>query len=845
MRLITDEEQISKQAFNVTAYQNLTKKLKGTDARINELHIFATNALARTVNNQYNLRAVSLDNVRGKLFPSLETPLTDIYLKSVLRKEIQRTGLNEKLLDRLPEFIQTCRVFAEFELTSITPGSDQSDKVEIIQLVNFLLSKEVFTEYRRRLNQLTKEEISSLLCGHTQLETIYVYEIEYLNYFRLKFFHWLSEKGIKIEFTIPYDQRYPRTFSFWDKVYSVVGRQKIRRSQKEETMPLNGDRGSKFVAFNENIPGVYYDAANVEITEFYTPDDFQKYFNMHSDQFLAIESDEVERLVFFDKKGLYDDEFGKFIYFLHQCKRQDDDIELTYHIFTELLTSGWVQTSSATGEKALSLLIELQEYMQGTENFQSIIDRLQLLQDLELVSKSLDRENMKDVHSNHMKRYMLNPFRTFSYIHPDRHDITITQLVDLAHELKRICHYVLLMENESVNVNEYMERWLEVLKKAGDNENKSAWRKVFSHRFPAEWNFGMQELFDIIFLSANQQHGSQNNIPSEGLLLDYILNDQVLKPLHLTNLTFTNFPVSHHTDLSIFFTYTELKEIVKINFPEDAHMQSTLFHSLWIDYEVKKQFETLGVYRIYSLLNGFTGKIIFSWIKDLHTDGIKNVYLDILADLYQGGIISVYQHDEESVVPAESFMTANDEEKSSISRNLKGKIPDLFWLDHDFCSKKFYLTCIVERHPVYHSDFHQQFVFSKIGKLFSQLMHEREEFRELIYPLFPHWTYTKKENLIDMEYKVTLRNYKHFENISYPKEMKSIQILRSVYRENRRTKARNQFRSNNNSNENELIKQFQSNTGMYDVKAEPGNHCKMCPHLASCNEGMYSIESIT
>ena len=473
--------------------------------------------------------------------------------------------------------------------------------------------------------------------------------------------------------------------------------------------------------------------------------------------------------------------------------------------------------------------------MSGTETIYEIKDRLLLLTEFEQLSRSFDRENAEDVGRNRMKRYMLNPFRAFAFLNQDRYEVTIHQLIELVEKLEQTLKYFLIEENETINVNEYFSRWKSYLEQHINGEGISFWIEVINTRYPEDWNFAIEELLQLIYLEVSSVSDEKQTIRSMDSVLEIILEEST-PSLHITNITQMNFPEKYRTSISEFFDYTEIKECIQENIEERAEY----LYFLYVDFTVAHSFEQLSIYQLYQILSQFTGDITLSLIKNLDKHSFRNIHFDILADLYCNGEIIAYEAPSNEWQPEKENSTLS---KPFSVEKIAGKIPDLYWLDHDFCSKKFFLTTFIEQQPVYHHEFHQRFIFSKIGKLFSYSKDEREQFRKYIYPLFPNWTYTLKENLIDLEYKTELRHYKTFENISYPKEMKSLQILRTVYRENRRTKARNQYRRDK-FNDKELIKQFEKNIDTKHVVAEPGNHCKMCPHLDSCVEGMYAIDNL-
>ncbi|WP_174612912.1 hypothetical protein [Virgibacillus ihumii] len=670
----------------------------------------------------------------------------------------------------------------------------------------------------------------------SNLNKLIFYEIEYLNFGRMNLIHFLHRKGFQIEFRIPYKDQYKRSFAFWNSVYRVVTKQEIQQTFPSEKKTIGN--GECFALFNESKSSEFCERKNVSVMEFDSQHDFQDYYQRTRDYIVAIKPGEVETIVTNTVSGLYENSVGKFVYHLQYCMYKDQQVQLSYDQFIELITNDWVKIGNANGPDALSLLLDLKDYMAGVSTIKDIKERLFRLQELDLVRQSFDSENSEDTGRNRMKRYMLNPFRTFAFLHTERYSVTIKQLIDLVGELERLCQYLLPNETELMSVNTYMERWQEVLQTIDEGDDKKVWEKIFNKRFPDDWKFEVPEFLQLIYLTASRYDKAESRILSLSLMQEKILQSNPKNALHMTNVTQMNFPEEHSNSLSAFFTHSELKEIIQA---VNSQMRNILLHSLWVDYTVEESFSELGIYQLYNILSNYEGSVKFSWIKNLHDNGLRNIYLEILADLYTNGEVSKYRTHEEFTM----FQMPDQQKSSQVPhrKELSGKIPGVYWLNHDFCSKKFFLTTFIDQEPIYEQEFHHQFLFSKIGKLFSISKSERDSFRNYIFPMFPHWTFTKKENLIDMEYQTTLRKYKNYENVSYPKELKSLQILRSVYRENRRTKARNQYRRDRDFNDKEVLQQFGENINSFNVKAEPGNHCKMCQYLNSCSEGWFAIDN--
>lgn len=821
--------------FPVNTYISLQTYLQDIKQESHELHVFSTNGVGKTINQNYYLVATSIQEMQQAIFGSYFTSRTYIYLQALCRQEIVTNDYKhqEYLLNRIDSIVRDYYLFIELGVNEITYRFEDSRRNEVLRVINFLLKHPLTLKYWQQKRHLDKKTLSQKLVNHVNLQKIHFYEIEYMTFGRISFIFWLKMKGFDIEFHVPYDLRSPKLHRFWNDVYQIITNIELQNVTEDSKNDLPGNN---FAFFYENKDLRQKDDLHLTIMEFATPHDFSQYVKKRNERLIAVEAHMVRPIIENESKPLYENDIGKFIYFLQFCKLERDNFHLTYETFCELLTSAFVKTKVVEGKQALPLLLDLEEYVHGVETLNDIKERLQLLISLDTISRSFDKENAEDVGRNRIKRYMLNPFRSFAYLNHDRYEITYHQLVDLVHKLEQVLYELVLSENITMNVNEYFNRWKAFInRELFEEEQKKFWLNIFNRSYPDDWHFSINELLQLIYFEATIETEKYEKVKPFDFVQEIIM-DKSAHAIHITNITQMNFPEMHTAEKSSFFSHTDLKYIIK----NQVKQYKRFLYFLYVDYTVIHSFEDLSIFRLYQILSQFKGKVTLSWIKNLEENSIRNIYFDILADLYCNGKIVTYQAPIHKI----NLDKKQSHQVDEININhIKGKIPNLYWLDHDFCAKKFFLTTFIDQYPIYENHLHQQFVFSKIGRLLTYSDNEREKFRQYIYPLFPQWTYTRKENLIDLEFKTELY-YKTFENISYPKQMNRLQILRSVYRENRRTKARNLYRKTTSFNDKDLLKQFLENIKEDHVVAEPGNHCKMCPHLNSCLEGMYAIDNI-
>ena len=110
---------------------------------------------------------------------------------------------------------------------------------------------------------------------------------------------------------------------------------------------------------------------------------------------------------------------------------------------------------------------------------------------------------------------------------------------------------------------------------------------------------------------------------------------------------------------------------------------------------------------------------------------------------------------------------------------------------------------------------------------------------DYLFPLFPQWPITTKKNMLKTSYKRDIRISMKHQNISFPKNLADIQILRSKYLVTKRYKIRNAYRRSN-INPDRLFKEFSEE--IENEKSEKGMHCSMCPHVLICLKGEFAID---
>jgi hypothetical protein len=294
-------------------------------------------------------------------------------------------------------------------------------------------------------------------------------------------------------------------------------------------------------------------------------------------------------------------------------------------------------------------------------------------------------------------------------------------------------------------------------------------------------------------------------------------------------------------------TLSWIREAAQTAWVKTSLRYQVTVHSMKVHYEMEQSLASYFDFQLYFMLRHARGEIIISWIRGLHEHDEASSKLKLLCLLYgQGESPAVWVPEIKQDWPNEEMPDGQEMETVPLesAKGLVGEIPHAYWLNYDFCARKFFYTSLVELEPVYESDFHQQIAFGFIGALLAQQADGMDGVREFLFPLFPQWTQTKKENLVHLARNNTLRTYKQFQNINYPAAMKLLVKLLSRYEVTKRYKVKNAYERSEIRRETEekWLKEWLKKVTDCDVQAEPGDHCKMCPYLSQCPEGELSIE---
>ena len=769
----------------------------------------------------------------------------DIYLRAKIR-ELLHQYADTDVLPTLETKIRDLLISFRFVIEttggklSIQEALTTEQKI-LFEIINDLKQDESVQRYLNERRSLSKEEISQRL-KRSQVERLYIYEFNYLDASRMMLFHFLQQSGIEVIFRVPFNSKLEKLYEGWKVIYEAVSNRSSDQWSNQQDLTI--EQGNAFAHFINGTPPLQADPLKEKLTvlDFNHPVHINSYLEKHPirngiHEVFAVSNEDLNRHLGLEiSDHLFATPKGKFLLLLEQCSKLDQEILVSYETFIDLIVSGWIISQGVSGERALGLLTDLRSYMDGVKTIGDIKERLATLDELQETSKIFDQAAKEQTQQHRAKHYLTNPFRVFPYVHQNRYQITIKQLIECTKDLERKLTKLLLAKGEVRQVQQYisdLQQLFDSVKPNWNDEAADRFARALHIHVPSDWVFSQEELQQVITLHLTQDLEEPEQVQSFTSIVGAVLED---KHIHMTDLSLQSFP-GYKPSLPYLLTHGWLKRSVQKSFV-GLHKQIRI-HALLVDYYSREYAPSLSVYLLYHVLAHCEGTLTLSWIKDLQANNGPSMYFTLIQKIY-----GAKPQNELETTDAANFDWPEAAQESQPDVNTIKGIPDVYWLDYDFCARKFFYSAILEQQPIYENDLHQKLSFGIIGSLLSEQAEGRKEFKETIYPLFPQWTTALKDNLIDTEYTNGLRTYKSFENIYFPKSASRLQRLRSQYVVTKRYKIRNQFREDR-FKEDDALKEFVKHIEPFNVAAEKGDHCKMCPHLSVCEEGEYSIDAST
>lgn len=882
--------------FKVETFKDPVVFYNQIEVGMDELHITSISTLAMHIKGLGEVRQKWNVWIYHHFYNALYPVWTDTRTKLEQQRLIRKIIKEHKeewgehtptLLRQVNRINQTFRELLELNLKALIDLKDESEITKHYKKIYeyFLQQEEVF-KYVEELNKpLTPETLDRCLNhynelrleiprqGYPPIKRIYIYSMDHLEMERLIFLKKLSEAGYEVIFRIPYSEEYSVLHSPWLNVYkNFVPKEQWQPIQEhviEKTSPLKNFLAGKEEVVEGNVKLINHGGVDAV--------SFKKYLKEHPlhredmeyiggqedllNEYFRDEIDHSESI-----KHFYETPLGRFVCELYKLKFEEDHIIMNYSTFMTMMTSGIVvllneKAVVASGKDAMGMLNELKSYMVGVRTLDDIIERLQAYKRFEEKSGDLDQLQKEVIEGNRVKGFLLNPLKAFGFSNNGEYNITVEQLVELGQQLKGIINTLLKESSPIVNMNTHIEAFKKLLQ---DSQvltyiEDTVTRKIYADFFTvlnlqvsklvitdlediseyivATTSINPKEIEELAELKdKDDKEDDKKLILIKGL--EYIcgLNVNGVKNLYLCDLSTINVNtyVSKRENTLSLFSLEEL--LTYIMGMENSVQKTTLIKAQKIAETCKKEIQSFIKYNMATLLTYYEGNLHIGWIKNLNAYDTQWYLLEIIESLYK-----TEQVNETTSKLEEEFILSPEEEVNEEPIQVEYLVKELSPLalrDLEECGKRFYYDNILYPHPIYREDFTQRYAFARACRILEGRLMGEENMKHIIYPLFPQWTDTLKDNLLivdkDKHRNTGNRNmptYSEFQDIKFLDDMIRMQHLWSF---------KNSTKNKTEQSKRASIEKW-AEESKHELKTKGEHNCGICPYQLLCSNAQFKI----
>ncbi len=881
--------------FKVETYENPVKYYNNLNIKDDELHILSFSALTlflkeKNTNNVINIW--TYEDLILALYPNWYSPINDLRMEIILLQILDKFKKNNSALSMkkdIKHLLDAYKYLIEIGIINIEEDNMENiNEIVFVKAFNEFYSNKLVKEFSQELKarnsveevtfkikEYGKDKYNFIGQNLNRINKVYIHGMNRLDMRRMTLFNRMDWMDMDIIFRIPYYDGYKSLNEGWYKLYeNIANPKKWKRVYQDKEKDYRGKRYIDFLEGKEiNLEDDRLE--NLTYIKFSEPVELKKYLNDYplkpkereyfsfcNDELNKYIRDEVRNFNIEDEnynikgKHIFEYPIGKFLYYLYNCKVEDGKVLLDYPSFVECITSGWVNVTDKNngyqiyGYDAEVFLKDLEPYMADIESLEDIIHRLNSLKELNEASNIFDEQSLETTGNNRIKKYLSNPLKVFPYVNLSRYYLNIDDLIELTNKFRKMVLEIFntdeeffYLRNHFKKINIYWEEIDENIKSIYDGKLRKRLEKAL--KFPyREDEAGNRELTrELIRLNLGLAAGKGDvyALKSFNQVEGFIVNKtEKLTLLDLSTKSMTKY-ITMNKALPSYLNFERLEKYIgNIKTPQGVNLKKVMkiskVNDHYIQYFIK--------YSIFNLLNFHKGEIVLGWVDNLNEyDGELNT-LKIIKNIYDPIEDMVYFGDENTVtdeILAKILSLKKPSYTEVNSKNIYKEISPVGWRDLDFCAKKFFYSNILGPNPIYFSDFHQRLAFSAIAVLFSQQAKGIEKVKEYLFPLFPQWTETAKENMLYTSYKRNLKERIEHQNVYFPKHMSDIQLLRSKYVVTKRWKIRHSY-NKGVINSKEWSEIFRNEILDEQVQSSPGLHCNMCPHNLVCLKGEFEID---
>ncbi|MDK0977115.1 hypothetical protein P5F65_10360 [Clostridium perfringens] len=866
--------------YKVETHDNSKDYFSNINIIESSLHITSNMSISNMIKEVKELtlkerwKVIDIESLIKNIYRDWNNVLNRFKLKAELRKIIlilKAEGKNLEELKFIEDNIDVLTIdfinIIEVGIKDLSFINKNNIKEILSDIYKRLVGSELFKSISSEILNVQKaKEFYKYLEGYNgeRINKIYFYNLNHIDLRRYLIIDMLKNAGFTIVFRIPYFNNLKSINNCWDKVYGDRDLFYITKNIISKNIP-------KYVASLENLNYKPYDE-KVECFTYSEISDFRRDFNKKIDDyknrrnFFTFYKDSLSSCldkVKFDENHGFQSNIGRFLLNIYSVNLQENDVKLSFDLYRELITSGWIEYRGWNGIRLNSYLVDNSRYFNGVKSINEIIDRIYTLKELEELNELFEEDSKEKIKADERKRLLLNPFRAFGYNNPERYNITINYLLECTLRLKRFIIKALNEENGLIDLKEHFEllsilfrnQYITGLYNNSNSFEKKVLGKIWgvlkSKTFISDYlsKHEIREYFNISLSTSEKEDKDEEKDFGIDQLEGMILRKSKVGKrngediIYISDLSFKAYDeyIRKKSLNDKILSNNDYEELFKASLR--GRHRDLVLKGFELQNKSIKAAESYLRFSIANLFINFNGIKSFSWISNFRDDDMESILLKQIRSIYgiENIVVKTFldfdDYIEERDIQSIKYYEYNKKEL----RKDFSKYPEIAYRDLDFCSAKFLYSSVLDEYPMYLSNFHEKLAFSSlISVLKNSVDDSYKNISKYIFPLFPQWTDVVKSNILTCEYgRKNIRDYKYFDGINYPKSIDSIFLLKSKYLVGENWKVRNRYNKGNFKAE-EYYKEF-IDEYLEDDIYNSGTHCSMCPHVYLCKKGEFLV----
>lgn len=839
------------------------------------------------VDRQYTWNIVDIETLVNNVYKDWGDLLNQIKLKtevriiiSDLKKNLSDRDILKELIyleDNISVLMSDINYLAETNLTSFNYRTENITKKTVKLIYKKLIDTEVYKSISQEiLNPILAASFYKNIKDYNggNIKKLYFYNINNLDLKRWLIIELLNQAGFEIIFKIPYFHGLKVINKSWDMVYGNTDifdwSKAIKSSSKSYT-------NSKYINYLEGYNNKITKDEKVVTKTYGEISDFRKKLRDKriitfykdsigpcKDIFTKEKNEKLENIENIENvEHCYQTAIGRFLLHLYNVRIKDNQVLMDFNLYRELITSGWIDIKGWNGSRLSEYLSKNGDYFSSITNIDEILQRLNVLKDLEEVNEVFEEQVKNQIKKDNKKKVLANPLRVFGYNNLEYYGVTATYMINLTIRLKNFILKAFESEGGLINVSNHFDLLKMLFKnqciaeksKSGSEIEKLVIRKIWgilnnSKDFSDIMHLDdIAELFNILLKVKSKESDKEDSDFSIDHLEGFIHRDRLInyngkKIVYISDLSYKAYDkyLKNKYIKGKILTEDDFEDIFKESF-NGKHREIVLKA-----FNLKKiSIDSTEAYLKFifgNLFINFDGVKEISWISSLRDNDNQSIILKQIESIYDNKEESEQTLDFNDIAKEDSITIESTYlyDKKELCKN-NTKYSEVSYRDLDFCNDKFLYSSILSPYPMYYNDFHNKLAFSSLVSVLKNSINESySSITKFIFPLFPQWEDVVKHNILTCEYgRKSMRDYKYFDGINYPKTIDSLYLLKSKYAVGENWKIKNRYNKGNfkqeeyyNSFINDYLKGDNYNSGI---------HCMMCPHIYLCRKGEFTVDN--